>query len=258
MNMSAVTLLKQKNPFGADILCSPYKCALTEKDILLPISAEPFTSKYELEKQIVLAARSTSHVCFGLNGLCYPPCESSLRLTERMLELMYDLKCGITVITKSDIVLRDAGLIATIAARSSAQVVIPIFCEDGLCQAFEPQTVSSSFRFEMINRLSSSGIRCGIMLTPVIPYLTDAACGLRRLVKKAADAGAKFAVCEPFLRLSGEQKPIFASVLDRYFPQFIRFYGTFADNLFFPPRSGFITDAVIDECRKNDLDLIQT
>ena len=256
MSTSAVTFSKENGSFGADIRCSPYRGALTEKDILFSRETTSSTSRYELEKELIRAVGSNSSVVFGLNGLCYPPQEAVFRLTERALEIMYDLKKPITVVTKSDMVLRDAGLIATIAGRSGATVVIPIFCEDNVSPVFEQGVPLPSFRFEMINRLASSGIRCGVMISPVVPYCTDSASGLRRLVKKAAESGAKFIVCDLGLQLSDEQKPLFKTVLDLYYPDFMRFYGTFSGNLFSVPRKKFVAEAIEEECKLNNLELI--
>lgn len=243
MSTSALSFPLENRFLNADVYCSPYRSHVTEKDILYSRSGATASLRYELEKELILNAPSGTNVCFGMNGLCYPPQEAVFRLTERALEIMYDLKNPITVVAKSDLILRDAGLISTIAGRSGATVVIPIFCEDNVSPVFEPNAPLPSFRFEMINRLSSSGIRCGVMISPVIPYITDSVSAIQRLTEKAAASGAEFVVFEPRLQLSDEQKPLFKAALDLYYPGFIRFYGTFSENLYIPPRNAFLTES---------------
>ena len=212
--------------------------------------------RYELEKELILNIPSGAHVCFGLNGLCYPPQEEVFRLTESALEIMYDLKNTVTVVTKSEIILRDAGLIATIAGRSGATVFIPVFCEDNVSPVFEPDTPLPSFRLEMINRLSSSGIRCGIIISPVVPYVTDSVSAVERLIEKAASSGAESVVFTPSLYLTEKQKPLFKTALDSYYPDFMRFYGTFSENLYFPPTKTFLTDCTEKICKKHKMKFI--
>ena len=257
MNTSALCRSTENGFFGAEVYCSPYMGHVTEKDILFSRSQVTAPLKYELEKAIISNAPSGTNICFGLNGLCYPPQESVFRLTERALEIMYDLKNPITVITKSDLILRDAGLISTIAGRSGATVFIPIFCEDNVSPVFEPYTPLPSFRFEMINRLSASGIRCGVIISPVIPYITDSASAVLRLTEKAAASGAELIVFDPSLRLTEKQKPLFQTALNSYYPDFMRFYGTFSENLYFPPMKMFITECVEKKCEEKGLKVIR-
>jgi len=255
MSASAICVPQEKGFFGAEIYCSPYRSGVSEKDILLQRDRVHASTKYDLERSVIASVPVGASVAFGADGLCYPPQESVFRLTERALEIMYDLKNPITVITKSDLILRDAGLIATIAGRSGATVIIPVFCEDSVSEVFEPDSALPSKRFEMMTRLSSSGIRCGMMLSPIIPYITDSAAAVKRLIKRAADSGAKFIFCEPGLQLSDGQKPLFKKALDLYYPEFLRFYGTFSGNLFSVPRRAFLTEEIEEECKKSKLDL---
>src|SRR5205807_4156898 len=54
----------------------------------------------------------------------------------------------------------------------------------------EPATARPQKRLEAMQLLADRGIRCGVLLAPVLPGLTDDPQGLRDVVEAAAEHGA--------------------------------------------------------------------
>ncbi|HJJ97482.1 MAG TPA: hypothetical protein O0X38_07625, partial [Methanocorpusculum sp.] len=100
--------------------------------------------------------------------------EREQELTRGFLKLADRYRFVVVVITKSDLVCRDVDLFTAIGAHSPAAVNITITAaDDAVAKQIEPHAASSSDRFCAIETLSAKGIVCGVILLPVLPFLTD-------------------------------------------------------------------------------------
>src|ERR687887_513715 len=59
-----------------------------------------------------------------------------------------------------------------------------------LWRSLEPGTPSPQKRLEVCRALNEAGIACGVLMAPIIPFLTDSPTQLRAAVKAIAEAGA--------------------------------------------------------------------
>ena len=64
--------------------------------------------------------------------------------------------------------------------------------DDTLSSLIEPHAQPSSKRFEALHKLSAAGLSCGIMLTPVLPFLTDNEDNILEIVRRGKECGVKF------------------------------------------------------------------
>lgn len=140
--------------------------------------------------------RRAGYVCqpvaLGVNTDAYQPVERRLALTRRILDVLRDCGHPVTIITKSALVLRDLDLLRPMAAAGLARVDISITTLDhDLARHLEPRASSPTRRLEVISALRSAGIPCGVMVAPVIPFLTDAQ--LESTLEAASAAGATIA-----------------------------------------------------------------
>lgn len=117
----------------------------------------------------------------------YPPIEASLMLTRRTVELLGEHGSRILVTTKSNLVVRDADLLAKYP--SSVMITITTLDED-LARLIEPGAPPPSVRLEAVRILREKGVPVGVRVDPVIPYVNSDPEELRRLVKTVRDAGA--------------------------------------------------------------------
>ena len=112
----------------------------------------------------------------------YPPIEAKLRLTRATLELLISKGFRVLVITKGDIVVRDADFLVKGGAVSISFSTM----DEGLAKKLEPGAPSPSKRIEALRKLSEAGVPVAARVDPVIPGLNE---GLEELVDRLAEAG---------------------------------------------------------------------
>lgn len=115
----------------------------------------------------------------------YQPVEAEMRLTERCLREIVRRDAPLSVLTKSDLVVRDAGLISKLS-RGEVGITITTVVDD-LASAFEPRAPCPSRRIEALRRLNSEGVETFALIGPMIPGVTDR--NLEDLLARIASAG---------------------------------------------------------------------
>lgn len=146
----------------------------------------------------------------------YQPIERKLQLTRRCLEVFCEFRNPVGVVTKSRLVTRDADLLAELARHQAAAVFITITTLDrDLAHALEPRATDPLGRLAAISELTQAGVPAGVMVSPVIPGLTDHE--IPAILSAAAAAGAQSAGYIP-LRLPHAVKDLFEAWLDRHVP----------------------------------------
>ncbi len=155
-------------------------------------------------------------VCLSGNTDCYQPIERALRLTRGCLEALSDAGNPVAIITKSSLVVRDADLLASMAAKGEAVVTVTVTTLDPrLARSLEPRATSPAGRLRAIAELSSRGSPVGVNVAPVVPGLTDDE--IPAVLQAAAAAGARYAGYT-MLRLPGATEPLFVDWLRREAP----------------------------------------
>jgi len=235
--------------------CKPYTSDFCERDILCDRSilscVKPETTGEPLYD--ILQKHKSKTVNFGKTSICYPNDEKALRLTESCLETVYDCGNPVKIETKSTVLLRDTGLLSMIAKRNGATVCVPIFCDDIMSPVFEKNTPLPSERFEMLERLSSAGIKCGVIISPVIAFFTDSRRNIVEIVNKSANAGVTFIECDLGMLLTEKTKPLFFAETERYFHGISSLFEDFKGNYYSIPRRSFIKEAFDRACEKNKI-----
>jgi DNA repair photolyase len=149
----------------------------------------------------------------------YNPREAELRLTRNALELINAFGFGVAVITKSALAVRDADILADIKQHAPASVNFSITCaSDELSQKIEPNAPATSQRLAAMNGLAKSGIFTGILIDPVIPFITDTPENIRELIKMARQHGAKYAYISPSVTMADIQREYFYEQAEKHFP----------------------------------------
>jgi DNA repair photolyase len=124
----------------------------------------------------------------------YNPFEKKYRLTRDALELIHNVpRFGISIATKSDLIIRDLDVLTSIKRHSPVLVKLTITtADDALGKKIEPNVAESSRRFSVIKELSDNGIFSGILLMPVLPFLEDHENNISEIIRLAYEHGAKF------------------------------------------------------------------
>ncbi len=143
----------------------------------------------------------------------YTPMESHMMLTRRCLqEFLSRPDLRLLVITKSDLVARDADLLGGI--RSAVTITITTLDHD-LARRLEPNAPPPSRRLDALEKLSRAGIPVGVRLDPIIPFLNDG--DIEQLLKEVKNAGAIHVTSSTFKpRLDGWRR------MEQAFPEACR------------------------------------
>lgn len=146
----------------------------------------------------------------------YQPIERKVGLSRRVLEVFEAFSHPVLIVTKSALILRDADILERMAERGLLSVAVSITTLDPrVARAMEPRAAAPAKRVEIVRELAGRGIPVSVLVSPIVPGLTDHE--LEAIVDRAADAGAS-AASEMILRLPGEVVEIFENWLRRAFP----------------------------------------
>ncbi|MFV0401492.1 MAG: radical SAM protein [Oscillospiraceae bacterium] len=149
----------------------------------------------------------------------YNPEEKEHRLTRNALELINAFEFGACILTKSDLVTRDTDILTDIREHSPASVNFSITCaDDATCQKIEPAVSTSTQRFRAVEHLAKNGIPTGVLIDPLLPYITDTEENVRELVKKAKHHGASYIYISTQVTMSGGQREYFYEEAEKHFP----------------------------------------
>ncbi len=158
-------------------------------------------------------------VSFGTLSDPYNPLEEKLELTRKALELIAKYGFGVSIDTKSDLILRDIDLLKEIASRNSVIIKISITTyDDELARKIEPNVISSTRRFEVLETLRQNDIYAGVLMTPVLPFLTDTEENILNMISKSKQADAKFIYTKMGMTLKTNQRDYYYNALDILYP----------------------------------------
>jgi DNA repair photolyase len=168
----------------------------------------------------------------------YNPFEKKLMLTRELLKLVDEYRFGISLTTKSDLVVRDIDILKKIQAHSPTIVKITITTyEDDLCKKIEKNVCSTSSRFKALEELSNNNIYAGVLLMPILPFINDNEDNIKNIIKKAYECGARFVFSYNLgVTLRQNQREYYFQELKKIFPnemldkKYIETYGYIYEN----------------------------
>ena len=180
------------------------------------------------------ALKSKRHPCMiGTGSMSdpYMPLEKDLKMTRGALELIEKYGFGATLLTKSDLVLRDLDVLQRIHRKTKAVVQMSLTnCDEALERFLEPNVCSTRRRIAALKEFQAAGIPTVVWLCPVLPFLNDTEENIRFLVESCADAGVKGIIQYGIgLTLREGNREYFYARLDKRYPglkeRYIRTYG---------------------------------
>jgi DNA repair photolyase len=185
----------------------------------------------------------------------YNPFETKYEITRRALELIEYYGYGISIETKSYLITRDIDIFKNINKKSSVILKLSITtADDALSKIIEPNVSVSSERFKAVKELSEAGLFVGVLLIPVIPFITDTEENIRQIVKLAYENGAKFIFSMDSVTLRENQRDHFYKKLDLYFPTLKEKYiETYGDKYICSSLNKNLAKVFKEECKKYNL-----
>lgn len=152
----------------------------------------------------------------GANTDPYQPVERRLQITRGILAVLAGCGHPVAIITKSALIVRDADLLAGMAARRLLSVGISVTTLDPhLARIMEPRAPAPAKRLAAIRALADAGVPVRVMAAPMIPFVNDHE--LEQILEAGAAAGATTA-SRVLLRLPWELKGLFEEWLHAHFP----------------------------------------
>lgn len=126
----------------------------------------------------------------------YQPAEKEYELTRGCLVLLKRANAKVSILTKSDLVLRDLDVLA---GWDGAEVGISISCvDDGVAAIIEPGACPPSRRFNALAELSRAGVSSYLMAAPILPGVCDSEESLKDLVARTGSVGVRKIIWDVF------------------------------------------------------------
>ena len=163
-------------------------------------------------------------VALGTNTDPYQRAEGRYALMPGIIAALSDSGTPFSILTKGTLLRRDLPQIAEVSRRVEVSVAVSLAVGDPeLHRTVEPGTPSPEARLGLITAIRDAGLRCHVMVAPVLPYLTDSADQLDALLGRIAAAGAS-GVTVFGLHLRGTTRGWFMSWLQREHPELLADY----------------------------------
>lgn len=195
-----------------------------------------------LEKELALHARKGRHGFVVLASATDPYLqpEPELNLTRNLLHVLLRYRFPVHIITKSDLVERDFDLLHEIATQAILPADLQGKLDTGALVTFSFSTIEAdqaaifesgapapASRLKSLRAASKSGLRTGVSMMPLLPYLTDTDEQLETMFSAFRDAGARY-VMPASLTLFGHQPhdslPLVLRAIGKHYPDLLPRY----------------------------------
>ena len=113
-------------------------------------------------------------ISLGANIDPHQPIERGLKITRGILEVCAEFDQPVGIITKNALIERDLDILVPMAQKQLVNVFVSVNNLDHeIARRLEPRCSAPARRLEAMRRLSEAGIPVGVLVAPVIPFLTD-------------------------------------------------------------------------------------
>ncbi len=155
--------------------------------------ARDVNQKYSYESKSSGYTQS-EHIAIGTATDPYQPAEKEYGVTRACLEELAKREgLSISIITKSDQVVRDIDILKIIAAKSALSINVTVTTlKPRLARLLEPRAPRPDLRLAAVKILREVGLNVGVSASPLIPGITDGEGELESVAEAAKDAGAQW------------------------------------------------------------------
>jgi DNA repair photolyase len=188
-----------------------------------------------LSRELTRRSWAREPVAMGTNTDPYQRAEGRYALMPGILSALGRNGTPFSLLTKGTLLRRDLPLLASIAADVPIGLGVSVAIGDQeLHQLLEPGTPSPRARLDLVRAIADAGLSCGVMVAPVLPWLTDDSATLDALLADVAAAGASGATVLP-LHLRPGAREWFLSWLRSHRPDLVtRYDRLYADGAYVP------------------------
>ena len=206
----------------------------------------------EILNRELKSKRKKGVIGIGAMSDTYNPLEKQYEITRQSLELISYYNFGVSIETKSNLIVRDIDIFKEINKKADIILKFTITsADDNLSQKVEPGVCVSSERLKAMKQLSKEGLFVGTLLTPIIPFITDSEENIRNVIRLSYENGAKFVFSMGGVTLRENQREYFYEQLDKTFPELKQKYiKTYGNNYFCYPLNKNLGKIFKEECEK--------
>lgn len=150
----------------------------------------------------------------------YIPLEKNLCHMRKCLELIDRYGFGVSILTKSNLILRDLDLLKSINKKAKAVVQMTLTTYDEkLCKILEPNVSTSYERFKVLEIMRDNNIPTIVWLDPILPFINDTEENICSILSYCEKAKVHGIICFGMgLTLREGNREYFYQKLDEHFP----------------------------------------
>jgi DNA repair photolyase len=145
-----------------------------------------------LARTLARTPLGSDQIALGTATDPYQPAERKFELTRGMLRVFASVGgLDLSITTKSALIVRDLDLLKEINQRSRLSVNLSLITvRRNLQRMLEPRAPRPSLRLRALQEMSAAGIRCNLLMMPMIPGLTDDPSAIESVIRAGRRAGA--------------------------------------------------------------------
>ena len=218
--------------------CSPYH-ACEHGCVYCDGRAEKYYVEGEFDKDIVIRQnlaellrkelprlREKGPITIG-SGVTdvYQPVEREEKIMRDCLEILGEHNFPLHLLTKSALVQRDLDLLKQLDRKGGFTLFVShTFSLDKYRKIFEPNACTASERIETIRVFKEAGLKVGVLLMPLLPWISDTDDNLIPILSKLKELDVDFVMPGPLTLRPGKQKELYFHAIREHFPHLISRY----------------------------------
>jgi DNA repair photolyase len=150
----------------------------------------------------------------------YMPLPENLDNIRQCLEIIEKRGFGLSIQTKSNLIVRDLDLLKKINENLKCVVAITLTTYDeDLCKILEPNVSTTKERFEVLKIMRDNGIKTIVWLSPVLPFINDTRENIEGILRYCVEAKVYGILCFNMgLTLREGDREYYYEKLDQHFP----------------------------------------
>jgi DNA repair photolyase len=146
-----------------------------------------------LRRELARGSWKGEPVAMGTNVDCYQRAEGRYRLMPGIIRALTEHANPFSILTKGSLILRDLDLLVGASRVTDVSTAVSVgFVDQTLWREVEPGTPNPLKRLEVCRTLNNAGVRCGVLMAPILPGLTDSPEQLAATVGAIAATGAVY------------------------------------------------------------------
>lgn len=130
-------------------------------------------------------------IAMGTNTDPYQRAEGHYRLMRGIIGELNAARNPYSILTKGTLIQRDIDLLVEGSSVTEVSTAFSVgTVDEKVWRETEPGTPHPMKRLEVVKKLNDAGVRCGVLMAPILPGISDSQQQMEATVKAIADAGA--------------------------------------------------------------------